>query len=92
MDRAMNGPTDRQTLIKCVDASKSVKKSGTDQADLTPKRSKPVINGLNNLKEQIDSCILHYKLVLFRMEPKEKMSKTCEKTDFKVHQTIDMNS
>ena len=62
------------------------------QAILTPKRSKPVINGQNSVKEQIHSCILHYKLVLFQMEPKEKMSKICEKTDFKVHQTIDINS
>ena len=62
------------------------------QAILTPKRSKPVNNGQDNVKEQIHSCILHYKLVLFQMEQKEKLSKTCEKTDFKVHQTIDMNS
>ena len=62
------------------------------QAILTPKRSKPVINGQNDVKEQIYLCILHYKLVLFQMEKKEKLSKTCEKTDFKVHQTIDMNS
>ena len=62
------------------------------QAILTPNRSKPVINGQNSMKEQIHSCILHYKLVLFQMERKERMSKICEKTDFKEHQTIDMNA
>jgi len=62
------------------------------QTTLTPKWSKPVINGQNDVKERIYLCILHYKLVLFQMDRKEKLSKTCEKTVFKVNQTIDMNS
>ena len=51
-----------------------------------------MISDQNKVKELINACILHYKLVLFDVEPWEKSSKTYEKTDFKVDKTINKNS